>query len=286
MVQIVPILMYHSIDTDSVDRWTLSPKLFAQHMAWLAEHDYRPMTVSKLLAARTAKSPLPPRTVVITFDDGLRDFLIEAMPILQRHGFPATLYVVTGYVGKSNGWSRPPGEPDRPMLSWSDLRAVSECGIECGAHSHSHPQLDIISPVAAFAEVRRSKNSLEDHLGRGVESFAYPHGYASRITRQLVRRAGFTSACRVRHALSSTGEDPFALSRIIVTSDVGAADLGSLFAGGTLPVAPPTDRPLAVAWRCARKISYGLRHWSQRPLTIADYDNSVAENRCRTGGRT
>jgi len=285
MAQIVPILMYHSIDTDSADRWTLSPELFGRHMAWLAEHDYRPMTVSKLVAARAANLRLPPRTVVITFDDGLRDFLTEAMPILQRYGFPATLYVVTGYVGKSNGWSRLLGEPDRPMLSWNELRTVSECGIECGAHTHSHPQLDIISPVAAFAEVRRSKVSLEDHLGHGVQSFAYPHGYASRVTRQLVRRAGFTSACRVRHALSSTGEDPFALSRIIVTSDIGAADLGSLFAGGVLPVAPPSDRPLAVAWRWARKLSYGLRHWSERPLTIADREHSVAENRCRTGGQ-
>jgi peptidoglycan/xylan/chitin deacetylase (PgdA/CDA1 family) len=284
MPQTIPILMYHSIDTDDADRWTLSPTLFAQHMDWLAEHDYRPITVSTLVAARAARLPLPPRTVVITFDDGLRNFLIEAVPILQRHGFPATLYVVTGYVGKSSGWSRSLGEPDRPMLSWSELATVSECGIECGAHTHSHPQLDIISPAAAFAEVQRSKVSLEDHLARKVDSFAYPHGYASRITRQLVRQAGFTSACRVRHALSSTTEDPFALSRIIVTSDTRADDLGALFTGSTLPIAPPSDRPLAIGWRWARKISYGLRHWSERPLAIADCDRSIADNRLKTGG--
>jgi peptidoglycan/xylan/chitin deacetylase (PgdA/CDA1 family) len=285
MPQTIPILMYHSIDTDSADRWTLSPALFAEHMDWLAEHDYLPITISALVAARAANLPLRPRTIAITFDDGLRDFVTGAVPILQRHDFPATLYVVTGYVGKSSGWSRSLGERDRPMLSWRELSAVAECGVECGAHTHSHPQLDIISPVAAFAEIRRSKASLEDHLGRKIESFAYPHGYASRTTRQLVRRAGFTSACRVRHALSSTAEDPFALSRIIITSDVRAGDLGTLFTEGALPIAPPNDRPLAVGWRWARKISYGLRHWAERPLAIAEYERPVAQKQLKTGSR-
>lgn len=283
MPQTVPILMYHSIDTDSADRWALSPTLFARHMDWLAEHDYHPITISALVAARMAKVPLRPRTVAITFDDGLRDFMTGAVPILQRHGFPATLYVVTGYVGKSSGWSRSLGERDRPMLSWSELGAVAECGVECGAHTHSHPQLDIMPPVAAFAEIRRSKASLEDHLGHKIESFAYPHGYASRVTRQLVRRAGFTSACRVRHALSSSEEDAFALSRIIMTDDIDAEDLAALFTGRALPIAPPSDRPSAIAWRWARKISCGLRHWSERPLTIADCERSVAENRLKIG---
>jgi peptidoglycan/xylan/chitin deacetylase (PgdA/CDA1 family) len=285
MPQTVPILMYHGIDTDSADRWTLSPALFAEHMDWLAEHDYLPITISALVAARAANLTLRPRTVAITFDDGLRDFAIGAFPILQRHRFPATLYVVTGYVGKSSGWSRSLGERDRPMLNWSELSAVAECGVECGAHTHSHPQLDIISPVAAFAEIRRSKTSLEDHLGRKIESFAYPHGYASRTTRQLVRRAGFTSACRVRHALSSTAEDPFALSRIIMTSDVRAGDLESLFTGAALPIAPPSDRLSAIGWRWARKINHGLRHWAERPLAIADCERSVAPNHLKTGSR-
>ena len=286
MTHAIPILMYHSIDRHSdprAPRWTLSPTSFAEHMHWLAEHDYRPMTISDLVSARTSGIPLPPRALAITFDDGLRDFLTGAVPVLQRHGFTATLYVVTGYVGKTSRWSRSLGETDRPMLSWSELRSVSEHGIECGAHTHSHPQLDIMPPAGALGEILRSKTCLEDHLGRAVQTFAYPHGYAYRTTRQLVRQAGFTSACRVRHALSSTEEDRFALSRIIMTSDIGARDLASLLAGENLPIAPPPDRILATGWRLVRRVSHRLRHWSERSIAIADRDPVAAEDRPETG---
>ena len=287
MAQAIPILMYHSIDSESAHgsgRWTLSPTLFDEHMNWLAEHDYRPVTISALISARAAGLPVPPRTVAITFDDGLRDFLTGAMPALQRLGFPATLYVVTGCVGKVSRWSRSPGERDRPMLSWRELHAVSDRGIECGVHTHTHPQLDIMAPPAVFAEIQRSKASLEDNLGRKVETFAYPYGYMNRTTRQLVRQAGFTSACRVRHALSSTTEDPFALSRIIMTSDIRADDLGPLFTGTVLPIAPPPDRILAVGWRLARRISHNLRRWPERPIVIADNEPRCVEDRLKTGG--
>jgi peptidoglycan/xylan/chitin deacetylase (PgdA/CDA1 family) len=255
MTQTIPILMYHSIDSQSTAgfrRWTMPPTVFAQHMDWLAEVRYRPITVSTMASALAASQPLPPRCIVITFDDGLHDFITGAMPILQRHGFPATLYVVTGYIGRVSRWLRTVGEGGRPMLSWSDLRTISECGIECGAHTHSHPQLDIMPRDRALAEIQRSKLCLEDCLGREVKTFAYPYGYASRTTRRLVQQAGFTSACRVRHALSSTAEDRFALSRIMVTHDIGVHDLRSLLFGRRLPIAPPPDRLVATGWRLAR----------------------------------
>jgi peptidoglycan/xylan/chitin deacetylase (PgdA/CDA1 family) len=242
----------------------MSPAQFAGHMDWLADAHYHPITVSALASTLAANLPLPQRCVVITFDDGLRDFLTGAMPVLQRLGFPATLYVVTGYVGKVSRWLSTVGEGVRPMLSWSDLRAIADMGIECGAHTHSHPQLDILPRDRALAEIRRSKLCLEDYLGREVTTFAYPYGYASRATRRLVQEVAFSSACRVRHALSSTAEDRFALSRIMVTNDVDVDDLRSLLSGEGLPIAPPSDRLIETGWRLARWAIQVNREWTRR----------------------
>jgi O-antigen biosynthesis protein len=255
----IPILMYHSIDTQCTDaygRWALPPATFDRHMELLAENDYRPITVSALTSLLRTQQTVPPRTVAITFDDGLRDFLTGAMPVLRRYNFPATLYVVSGCVGSTSNWLVALGEGSRPMLSWEELRSLSTEGIEIGAHTVSHPQLDLLSPATAFEEISSSKTVLEEYLGSRVRSFAYPYGYASPKTRQLVHEAGFSSACRVRHALSSTTEDCFALSRIIMTRDIGDEKLLIFLRGSSLPIAPPHDRLLSSGWRLVRRIGH------------------------------
>ena len=259
MADCVPIFLYHSVDTKCADayrRWLVLPEEFDRHMKYLSDNDYRAVTVSALVSLLKNGKTLPPRTVAITFDDGLQDFLTGAVPILQRYNFLATLYVVSGCVGQSSRWLGPMGEGARPMLSWQDLRDISSAGFELGAHSISHPQLDVLPPAIASAEIRGSKSALEDHLGRRLESFAYPHGYSSRTTRRLVREAGFSSACRVRHALASAAEDHYVLSRIIMTSSIGIGELQTLLGDSSLPVAPPADRLFATGWRMVRRFRY------------------------------
>jgi peptidoglycan/xylan/chitin deacetylase (PgdA/CDA1 family) len=253
----VPILVYHSVDAAASSRyqqWAVAPEILRRHLALIHGHEFKPLSVAALVSAIKTKSPLPSRTVVVTFDDGLRDFLTGAMPVLGEFGCPATLFVVSGLVGKTSIWLRDLGEENRPMLSWSELREIADAGIECGAHTVSHPQLDIISRQAAQEEIKTSKKTLEDRLGRAVQSFAYPHGYATRVTRRLVEEAGYSSACRVRHALSRTDENLFGLSRIVVTADMSDDQLLRHLGGHDLPIAPPLDRTLSHGWRLVRRL--------------------------------
>ena len=239
----------------------VTPERFAEQMTWLADAGYTTLTISRLISDIRDGLPLPPRPLVLTFDDGLRDFRVGALPVLDRLGMCATLYVVAGRIGQTSDWLDDVGEGDRPMLDWSELRDLVGWGIECGAHTLTHPQLDILPPAQAGVEIAASKAILEEGLGQAVQSFAYPHGYGSAVTRSLVAEAGFTSACRVRHALSSVSEDPYCLSRIIVTEDMDRDALMSAVLGIGLPVAPPADRWLTQGWRMIRRVEHALRDW-------------------------
>lgn len=263
----IPILAYHSVDTECSDayrRWMVTPDVLDRHFSLLSELGYATVTVSELAEAFAQGGAVGPRTVAITFDDGLRDFLTGALPILRRYGFRATLYVVAGLVGKTGHWLGNLGEGQRPMLSWEELGEVLEHGIECGAHSNTHPPLDILSTRLAWGEISGSKQTLEDRLGRPVRTFAYPYGLVSQATRRLVREAGFTSACRVRHAMTSAREDPFGLSRIRVTGDVFRAELESFLQGKGFPVAPAPDRIRDRGKRIVRRLGRMGRELSSK----------------------
>lgn len=230
--QKIPILMYHSISSEATQLFrpfTVAPALFAAHMVYLHQHGYTPLSVSQFIQMRSRQDGMfPGRPVVITFDDGFADFFTAALPVLRKYRFAATLYVPTGYVNGTSRWLRREHETARPMLTWEQLREISASGIECGAHSHSHPQLDTLSLAMARQEIVRSKALLEEHLGHTVASFAYPYGYLTAAVRRLVQDAGFTSACAVKFAMSSLTTDPFALARLIIKSDTSVEALAML----------------------------------------------------------
>jgi O-antigen biosynthesis protein len=258
----VPILLYHSVATEGAAayyRWMVSPERFRRQMAFLARNGYQAITASALAAYRTLGEPLPAKPVLITFDDGLRDFASGALPVLRHFGFPAALFVATDYVGRTSRWLESLGEGNRPMLSWSELVELQEQGVECGAHTCSHPQLDVLSRSVAKFEIATSKAVLEEALGRPVRTFAYPHGYASSAVRRLVRDAGFSLAFGVRNRPSSMRQDNFALSRITITEAVDDQRMGELLAEPSSTVDLALDRVVAFGWRLVRRLEHRLR---------------------------
>lgn len=216
----VAVLMYHSVADSATPEFAdfvVEPDVFARQMTALAEAGCTTATMSDLARARSEGRTLPAGTVVLTFDDGFLDFASTALPVLRSHGFTATLYVTTRYVGGRSLWLRPEGEADRPMIGWADLAAVVDAGVEIGAHTDTHPQLDLVQPTVLARELTVPKVTLEDRLGVPVTSLAYPFGYASRRVRAMAAQLGYTNACVVSDLVSRSGDDPYAVPRVTVT---------------------------------------------------------------------
>jgi peptidoglycan/xylan/chitin deacetylase (PgdA/CDA1 family) len=198
-----------------------------------------------MLAGRAA---LPDRPLLITFDDGLADFTRNALPVLQSFGHTCTMFVTTAVA-----WhQRPRSLGGRPTLSWSEIRTLPGAGVELGAHSHDHLQLDLLSAPRVASQLRVCKDLLEQEIQTEVRSFAYPHGYQRETTRRLVERAGFSSACAVKNELSHRHDNRWALARIMLTAEQSVPYLRTAISSSGQPLARTRERPRTAAWRAVR----------------------------------
>ena len=251
----VPVLMYHSIAADAARkfrRFAVDPGEFAAQMDFLAASGYCPVTAADLAGGRSGR-PLPPRPVVLTFDDAYTDFASAALPVLRVHDFRATLYVPTAYVGATTRFNADLGEGSRRVLSWQALRDIAAEGVEVAAHSHNHPQLDRVPVATIRDEVGRSRRLLEDNLGITVEGFAYPFGYWNRAARAAVAAAGFRYACAVAELVTAPGDDVLTLPRLTVNAGIGVAGLAGLLGARPTPSGRQAAAAKRVAWRAMRR---------------------------------
>ncbi|WP_446222394.1 polysaccharide deacetylase family protein [Nocardia sp. IBHARD005] len=252
---IVPILLYHCVSADPagwIAPYAVSPRTFARHVELMAASGRTPMTVTTLTDALRDGRELPARPLVVTFDDGFADFA-DAATVLAARQIPCTLYVTTGALRGPHQSSRLCLPPAR-MLAWSQLPELAEHHVEIGAHTHTHPQLDILRERVAAAEIRECKDLLEDAMGTEVRSFAYPHGFHSARVKRQVHVAGYTSAAAVGNALSSTADDPFALARLTIRSTTTIDELTAWLAGRDAAVAPFPQAWRTTAWRTYRRL--------------------------------
>ncbi|GAA4286205.1 polysaccharide deacetylase family protein [Georgenia daeguensis] len=248
----VPVLLYHGVGEDTsgpLGPYTLPLPMFRDHMSWIADQGYTTLTVRQLTELRAGRRTLPPRPLVITFDDGLADFFDHALPVLRSFGHASTMFVTTAAT-----WSTAPRTlGGRLAMSANQIAEAAAAGVEMGGHGHEHSQLDLLPAARVRAELHRCRDRLEQIVGTAVVSFAYPHGYHRATTRRLVREAGFTSACAVRNRISHLDDDLFALARIMLTSGQGVSFLERGL-GGALPRAGRGGRVRAAAWRAARLV--------------------------------
>jgi peptidoglycan/xylan/chitin deacetylase (PgdA/CDA1 family) len=248
----IPVLLYHAVTGDPPDwiaEFTVEPHMFAAQLDAIVAAGRAPITVSTLVDGLTRRAALPPRPVVITFDDGFADLPGPTAEALVSRELPATAYLTTGAITPGGTSLLPPA----PMMALRRAAGLAAYDIEVGAHTVTHPQLDTLPITAVDRELRQSKEVLEDALGRRVRHLAYPHGYNSRAVRAAARRAGYASAVAVRHALSSPIDEPYRIARLILRRHHTVRDVEQWMAGTGVRVAPFPDAPRTMGWRMYRR---------------------------------
>jgi len=214
------VLMYHSVAPDLQDpyRVTVSPRRFEQQMRWLDQRGLRGVSMSELLRAQRRKCDAG--LVGLTFDDGYEDFIRHALPVLQRHGFGATVFVIAGRLGGVNTWDRL--GPRKQLMTASQVRTVAAAGIEIGSHGLRHVSLNQTTDLALSREQRLSRQILQDITGSAISGFCYPYGHHSRRVVKGVQEAGYDYACAT-DASGLTGR--YAMPRVYVGDSDGGARL-------------------------------------------------------------
>ena len=213
------ILMYHIIDEPRASqeaKYCCRPRNFDKQMQYLRAAGFRVTALDTLLAALEEGDETQENMVAVTFDDGFVCAYDAALPVLLRHEIPATMFIPSDRVGKSNDWMRSHATAPRAILSVSQLRDLDRAGITVGSHTRTHPRLTEIGAVRVADELRGSKAALEQILGKRVDYFAYPFGLCNNAVRDEVERAGYRAACSTRSGFNRKTVDRFLLRRIEV----------------------------------------------------------------------
>jgi peptidoglycan/xylan/chitin deacetylase (PgdA/CDA1 family) len=176
---------------------------FAAQMRYLKVNGYRTITFDDLEQQLEAGEQPSRKQALITFDDGYIDTYKHAFPILQQHGFTATVFLVSSQVGGVNAW-----DCDRferiPLVGMDEIREMQRAGISFGSHSVTHPRMRRLSPKEARREIVDSRAALQDMLGTPVRFFSFPYGDTNAALQEMVWEAGYLAACGIdqpRHSL-------------------------------------------------------------------------------------
>jgi peptidoglycan/xylan/chitin deacetylase (PgdA/CDA1 family) len=230
----LPILMYHSISEDAEPnaspyyKTTTRPALFAQHLRWLSDAGFRSVGLEDGIRIAQQGNGAQEKAVVITFDDGFRDFYDSAFPALKAHGHTATVFLPTAFIGESRQAFK-----GRECLTWEEVRELRAQGIQFGSHSVNHPVLYETPWGEIENQLAFSKKKLEQELGEKVASFAYPYAFPQQDQRfagtfkKLLRQQSYRHCVTTMIGRVQSGDDLLSLKR--------------------LPVNDGDDRPLLLA---------------------------------------
>ena len=264
----LPILMYHSISEEEERgvsgyyRTITRPSRFSEHMELLASWGWKGVTLKEGLSHLASATQSGPKRVAITFDDAFADFATDAMPALDRHGFRATVYVPTSFVGEE----RSREFLGKRCLSWKQIRTLCSEGIEFGSHSHTHPCLVHLPPEAVEMELICSKQILEEALGTSVTAFAYPYAFPEgntafcELIARTLKRAGYQTCVTTMVGRAERRSDRLQLPRLPMNGSDDAHLFAAKLAGAYDWIRAPQHAFKSLRAALGRRIEYSPSH--------------------------
>lgn len=242
----VPILVYHyiRINPNPRDRvgfgLSTPPAVFKAEMDWLHAAGGHTVTLAQVMAAMNGGPPLPPRSVVLTFDDGHSSFVTDAMPVLLADGFVATVFVNTGFMGRPS------------YMTAAQVQQAAAAGMVIGDHTVNHVDLNALPLTAVRIEISADRTALQELTGQPIMDFAYPYGDYDAQVVSAVAALGFRDAVTMNFGRVEWLAQPFTMPRIRCG---GSEQVWSWAEQAGLPVPPPgwvdPARPFSVqrvAW--------------------------------------
>jgi peptidoglycan/xylan/chitin deacetylase (PgdA/CDA1 family) len=211
----LPILTYHKVGPRPwgarLKGLYASQRLFETQVRELHAASYQTVSLDHI-----SQLPAPPRSIVMTFDDGFEKVLRYGLRPLSERKFSAIEFLVADRLGKLNDWEMAEGEVPERLMDSAQVKKWLAAGQEIGSHTRTHPYLTRVSREQAWEEISSSKKRLEDLFGRAIEHFCYPYGDYNPAIRDLVAEAGYRTACTTRSGMNTASTHRFELHRITV----------------------------------------------------------------------
>jgi len=203
----IPVLSYHSISNEN-SPLSLSVEQFEKQLFFLKKNNFKSIFFNEVNSSEKKK-------IIITFDDGYKDLIINCLPLLKKYGFKCICYIVTNNIGKTNIWDfNNKSINKKELMSKKDLNEWINQGMIIGSHTSDHLDLTKLSIKATQNQIVNSKNLLEDNFGIGVDSFCYPYGKYNLQVLQIVKNSYKNAVTTNRSRYCYSKHNPYLIPRI------------------------------------------------------------------------
>lgn len=230
----IPVLMYHQVCKEGTfipSPYTVSVGTFRRQLEYMVRRGFYTPPLGELLANNGCDAA-GRKPILLTFDDGYLNNYEFAFPLLQEFGFSALISLVADPAIRTNTWDRLKGMAKAPLMEDRHVREMAAYGIEFASHSYRHPSLPALRDSDLRWELQRSKERIEEILGRPVEALVYPYGDVDERVKHAAQEAGYRCAFATHSGPLDFFADLFEIRRMLIVDSADPLYLGWVLSGG------------------------------------------------------